>query len=109
MPQTVFQQSHHAYGTAPDNTPAQIDFNPPCMVLDLLILNANALVAFSSDGVFFSSLRLFVAGTIGSFNLKVQSMRIVNQTAGQVATYDVTGYYSPLEITGTPFEPVSKT
>lgn len=108
MPLTVFEQSHHAAGTAPDNTPLEIDFNPPCLVIDLLILNQNALVSFTSDGSFWSTPRLFVAGTIASLNLLVQGMRIVNQTAGQTATYDITGYFSPIEITGAPFNPVSK-
>src|SRR5271165_6571564 len=108
MPQTIFQQAHHAAGSAPDTTPLEIDFNPPCMVIDLMILNNQALVAFSSDGIYFSSQRLFVAGTIASLNLQVQAMRIVNQTAGNAAQYDVTGYYSPVEVVGVPFQPWTK-
>lgn len=108
MPLTVFQIAHHAAGNAPNTTPQQIDFNPPCMRFDLFIFDNPALVSFSSDGIFFSTAREFSAGLAASLDQLVQSVRIVNKTNGSVARYDFTGYYSPVEIAGGAFNPVGK-
>lgn len=103
MPLTIFRQSHHAAGTAPDTNPLQLDFSPPVMRLDLSIFDNPVLVAFSSDGVYFSTEREFPAGMISSLDLLVGSMRIRNKTALSPGRYDATGYYSPIEIVGEPF------
>src|SRR5215475_3821528 len=103
MPLTVFQQSHHAAGNAPDTNPLEIEFFPPAMRLDLSIFDNIALVAFSADGRVFSTERELPAGLISSLDLYVRKMRIRNKTVASVARYDATAYYSPLEVVGVPF------
>lgn len=103
MPQTIFKQSHHLAGNAPDTNPSQFDLQPSALVIDISIFDNSALISFSSDGIFFSTEREFPAGIIASLNLLTQSVRIRNKTAASVARYDITAYYSPIEVEGVPF------
>lgn len=105
MPLTIFQQAHHAAGNAPDTNPLEIEFFPPAMRLDLSIFDNIALVSFSAEGRNFSTERELPAGVISSLDMPVRKMRIRNKTVASVARYDVTAYYSPLEIVGAPFVP----
>lgn len=109
MPLTIFQQSHHAAGSAPDTTPLQIDLSPPALVIDIAIYDNIALVAFSSDGVFFSTEREMPAGVISSLNLLVQSIRIRNKTPGSIARYDLNGFFSPIEVVGASYAVTTRT
>ncbi len=104
MPLTVFTLSHHAAGNAPDTTPRQIDFFPPVMRFDGAIFDNPALMSFSSDGIFYSTERELAAGLFFSIDQKVQSIRVRNKTVAAIARYDLTGYYSPREVVGVPFE-----
>ena len=106
MPLTVFTLTHHAAGSAPDTTPRQIDLQPPAMRFDGAIFDNPALMSFSSDGIFYSTEREISAGVFFSLDQKVQSFRIRNKTVASVARYDITGYYSPREVVGVPFEPI---
>lgn len=103
MPQTIFQQAHHAAGNAPDTTPLQIDLNPPALRLDIAIFDNIALVAFSSDGIFFTTEREMPAGVLSSLDFFVQSIRIRNKTVASIARYDINAFYSPMEIVGKPY------
>jgi hypothetical protein len=104
MPQTIYQQAHHAAGNAPDTTPLQIDLQPPALRLDIAIFDQSALVALSSDGVFFSTEREFPGGIIASLDMLVQSIRIRNKTVASIARYDINGFFSPIEIVGAPYQ-----
>lgn len=100
---TIFEQSHHATGTAPDTPPLVINFRPRALVLDILITGNDARIQFSSDGTHFSSARLFPAGLVASLNQLVAAVAISNAVAGNDALFDITGFYNPIEITGVPF------
>jgi hypothetical protein len=106
MPLTIFNQSAHGAGNAPDTTPLDIDLNPPAMRLDLAIFDNSALVSFSADGRNFGTERELPAGVISSLDILVRKMRIRNKTVASVARYDFTAYYDPIEIVGRPFQPV---
>lgn len=107
MPLTVFELAHHAAGNATDTTPVTIDFNPPAMRLDIAIFDASALVSFSADGIFFSTEREFPAGLFASLDQKVRTLRIRNKTVAAIARYDFNAYYSPFEVVGVPFQPIT--
>lgn len=107
MPLTIFRLAHHLAGTAPDTTPSEFEFNPPVMRLDVAIFTNDALLSFSADGVFFSTERRFPAGVIASLDQQVKKLRIRNRVALSNADYDITGFYSPVEVVGTPFEPTT--
>jgi len=109
MPLTIFRQSHHAAGSAPDTTPLQIDLAPSALRLDVAILTNDALVAFSSDGIFFTTERVIPGGVIASLDMLVQSIRIRNKTPGSVAVYDINAYFSPIEIVGDQYSQVQRT
>lgn len=106
MPQTIFTQSHHAAGNAPDTTPLQIDLKPPALVLDLAIFDNSALVSFTSDGIYWTTEREFPAGVISSLNLLVMSFRIRNKTVASVARYDASAYFGPIEVTGKAYDKI---
>ncbi len=103
MPLTIFQLTHHAAGNAPDTNPLQIDLDPPALVLDVAIFDNVALVAFSPDGIHFTTEREMPAGIIASLNQLVTSIRIRNKVVASIARYDLNGFYSPIEITGDPY------
>jgi hypothetical protein len=105
MPQTIYKQSHHLAGSAPDTTPSQFDLKPQALRLDIAIFDNVALVSFSDDGIFFSTEREFPAGIITSLDLLCQSVRIRNKVPASVARYDITAFYSPVEVVGVPFSP----
>jgi len=105
MPQTIFKQSHHLAGNAPDTVPSQFDLKPQALRLDVSIFDNVALMSTSDDGIFFSTEREMPAGIIASLDLLCQSIRIRNKTPGSVARYDITAYYSPIEVVGVPFQP----
>ncbi len=107
MPLTIFSLTHHAAGTAPDTTPRQLDFNPPAMRIDIAIFTNDALISFSSDGIFYSTERRFSAGIIASLDQKVQSLRIRNRVVLAPADYDINAFYSPIEVVGKEFQPIS--
>lgn len=109
MPQTIYKQSHHAAGSAPDTTPLQIDLQPSALRIDIAIFDNSALIAFSSDGIFFSTEREFPGGIISSQDLLCQSLRIRNKTAASVARYDITAFYSAIEVVGETFVPNLRT
>lgn len=109
MPQTIYQQSHHAAGNAPDTNPLQIDLQPSALRLDISVFDQSALIAFSPNGIFFSTEREFPAGIIASLDQLVQSIRIRNKTAASIARYDITAYYDATEIVGKPFVPNLRT
>lgn len=106
MPLTVFHQSMHGAGNAPDNPPLLIDLNPPALRFDLAIFDNSALVAFSEDGIFFSSERELPAGVLSSLDIIVRKFTIRNKTAASIARYDFTAYTDPVEIVGRAFVPV---
>jgi hypothetical protein len=104
MPQTIYQQAHHAAGSAPDTTPLQIDFQPPALRFDIAIFDNIAMLALSSDGVFFTTEREMPAGIIASLDMLVQSVRIRNKVALSVARYDMNAFFSPIEVVGAPYQ-----
>ncbi len=106
MPLTVFTLSQHAAGSAPDTVPRRIDFWPPVMRFDGAIFDNPVLMSFSSDGIFFSTERELSAGLFFSIDQKVQTITVRNKTVASIGRYDLTGYYSPREVVGVPFEPV---
>lgn len=103
MPLTVFHQHHHLAGNAPDTTPTTFDLNPPALRFDLAIFDNIALVAFSDDGIHFSTEREFPAGVLSSLDIIVRKFTIRNKTALSVARFDVTAFYDAVEIVGRPF------
>ncbi len=103
MPQTIYQLTHHAAGNAPDNLPLKIDLNPPALRIDIGIFDNVALITFSADGIHFLTEREFPAGVLSSLDQLVASFLIRNKTVASVARYDVTAFYSPLEIVGEPY------
>lgn len=103
MPLTIFNQSAHGAGSAPDTNPLKIDLNPPAMRLDLAIFDNSALVAISGDGIHFGTERELPAGVISSLDVIVRAFTIRNKTVASVARYDFTTYYDPIEIVGRPF------
>lgn len=105
MPLTIFTLSHHAAGSAPDTTPIVLEFWPPIMRLDGAIFDNPVLMSFSADGIFFSTERELSAGIFFSLDIKAQTIRVRNKTVASVGRYDLTGYYSPREVVGVPFEP----
>jgi len=104
MPLTIFEEAHHLTGTAPDTPPLVVQFEPEALVLDILITGNDARIAFSSDGMRFSSPRLFPAGLVASLNQRVAALAIQNAVAGSDALFDITGFYSPIEIVGKPYD-----
>lgn len=107
MPLTTFRQFHHLAGTAPDTTPREFDLYPPAMRIDIAVFTNDALVSFSPDGIFFSTERRFPAGMIASLDGVVRKLRIRNRVVAAPADYDISGFYSPEEVVGTPFVPVT--
>lgn len=103
MPQTIYTQAHHLAGSAPDTTPREFLLNPPALRLDLFIRDNDALISFSADGRFWTTERELAAGMIASLDQLVSGIRIRNRVALSVARYDITGFYSPLEVVGRPF------
>ena len=108
MPLTTFQQAHHAAGSAPDNVPVTIEFEPACMRIDLGVFDNSALISFSSDKIFYGTEREFPGGLFLSLDEWVNAVRIRNKLAGSVARYDITGYYNPIEIVGEPPQQIMK-
>lgn len=102
MPLTVFSNAWHLAGSAAD-ADKDIDVNPAALRLDFAILDNPAMLAFSTDGIVFLSPREVSGGVFASVDLVVRKIRIRNKTAGVVARYDFTGYFSPIEITGAPY------
>jgi hypothetical protein len=109
MPQTIYRTFHHLAGSAPDTTPRQLDLQPLAMRIDIAIFDFPALVAFSDDGIFFSTEREFPAGVLSSLDQLVQSVRIRNKTVASIARYDINGFYSPVEIVGAPLTTAVRT
>ena len=100
MPLTTFQQSHHAAGTAPDSVPITIEFEPPCMRIDLGVFDNTALISFSSDKIFYGTERELPGGIFLSLDEWVNAVRIRNKITGSPARFDITGYFNPIEIVG---------
>jgi hypothetical protein len=67
------------------------------------VFDFSALVAFSSDGIYFTSEREMPAGVIASLDFLVQSIRIRNKVALSIARYDINAFFSPVEIVGLPY------
>lgn len=109
MPITIYTQSHHAAGNAPDTNPLQIDLQPQALRLDIAIFDNTALISFSADGIFFTTEREFPAGIIASLDQLVQSVRIRNKVVASVSRYDINGYYNAIEVVGKPFVPNLRT
>ncbi len=103
MPQTTYRKLHLAAGSAPDTTPLLIDFNPPALRFDVTIFDNSALLAFSDDGIWFSSEIEFPAGVIASLDQVVRQVKIRNKTALSVARYNMRGYHNPVEVVGDPY------
>lgn len=108
MPLTTFLQAHHAAGLAPDTVPLLIEFEPPCMRIDVGIFDNTALIAFSSDKIFYGTERELPAGIFLSLDEWVHGIRIRNKVVASPARYDLTGYYNPVEIVGEAPEATSK-
>ena len=108
MPLTSFQQTHHAAGTAPDTVPTLIEFEPPCMRIDVGVFDNTALIAFSSDKIYYSTERELPGGIFLSLDEWVHAVRIRNKTTGSPARFDITGYYNPVEIIGEAPSPIMK-
>jgi hypothetical protein len=106
MPLTIFNQSAHGAGSAPDTNPLQIDLNPAAMRLDLAIFDNSVLVSFSADGFHFGTEREFPGGVLSSLDILVRSFRIRNKTAASIGRYDFTSFYDPVEIVGREFQQV---
>lgn len=105
MPLTVFRQSHHLAGNAPDTTPTQFDLWPPAMRFDMAIFDNPVLVSFSADLVYYTTEREISPGLYMSLDQVVRSFRIRNKTALAIGRFDVTAFYSPMEVVGEPFVP----
>jgi hypothetical protein len=108
VPLTSFQQTHHAGGTAPDNPPLLIEFEPPCMRFDIGVFDNTALLSFSSDKIFYGTEREFPAGIFLSLDEWVHAVRVRNKVSGSPARFDITGYYNPIEIIGETPQPILK-
>lgn len=100
MPLTIFQNQHHAAGSAPDTNPLNLEFNPPAMRLDFSIFDNTALISYSPDGFHFTTEREIPAGVLGSIDMLIRVFRVRNKTVASVSRYDLTAYYSPVEIVG---------
>jgi hypothetical protein len=106
MPLTIFNQSAHGAGNAPDTNAVRIDLNPAAMRLDLAIFDNSALLSFSRDGYHFDTEREFPAGVLSSLDILVRAFTIRNKTVASVARYDFTAFYDPIEIVGREFHQV---
>jgi len=102
MPLTTFRQQHHVEDDAPDTTPREYLLNPVSFRIDVFIFNNDALVSWSHDGQFWTTERRFVAGSISSIDVQVKRFRVRNRTVGQVAHFELTGYFDPVELIGIP-------
>lgn len=100
MPHVSFEQTGHLEGNAPDTTPDEFRFNPPALVIDIMIFTNDALVSYTSDGVRWSTERRLPAGFAGSFDQLVRGLRIRNRVVLSVATFDITLFGNPVEVTG---------
>lgn len=103
MPETIYTQAHHLAGSAPDTTPREFLLNPPALRLDIGIFDNPALISFSADGRFWTTEREILAGMFVSLGQLVSGIRIRNRTALSIARYDITAFYSPVEVVGRPF------
>lgn len=106
MPLTIFGEYAHGAGSAPDTIPLLIALQPPALRIDLSIFDNAALVAFSEDGIHFTTEREFPAGVLSSLDILVRAFTIRNKTLLSVARYDFTAFYDPIEIVGRAFVPV---
>ncbi len=100
MPLTIFGKQMHLAGSAPDTTPQVFDINPEALRFDLAILDNAALVAFSDDGIHFTTEREYPAGVLGSLDIRVRKFSIRNKTVASIARFDVTAFGDPIEIIG---------
>jgi len=99
----IFGKFAHIAGNAPDTTPQIIPFNPEALRIDIAIFDQSALLAFSDNGINFSTEREFPAGVLSSLDIRVRVMTIRNKTVASVARFDVTAYYDPILIEGRPY------
>lgn len=106
MPLTIFRQVHHLAGSAPDTTPLELMLLPAAMRIDIAIFDNTALISFTSDGRFWTTEREFLPAVFASLDQQVRGIRIRNKVALSIARYDMTGFYSPVEVVGEPFVPV---
>lgn len=125
MPLTIFEQAHHVAGDYPNPGPDIIEFDPPALVLDILVYGQDLMIAFSSDAIHWTTPRYWPAGLFGSLNLLVKKIsvgEVPNPPTAPVAKgalapakkpgplspaggsgYDITAYYNPIEVTGVPY------
>ena len=108
MALTSFQQTHHCAGIAPDSVPMLIEFEPPCMRIDVGVFDNTLLIAFSSDKIFYGTERELPAGIFLSLDEWVHAIRIRNKVVASPARFDITGYYNPVEIIGETPQPIMK-
>jgi hypothetical protein len=108
MTLTSFQQTHHAAGIAPDTVPMLMEFEPPCMRIDIGVFDNTLLISFSSDKIFYGTERELPAGIFLSLDEWVHAVRIRNKVPGSAARFDLTGYYNPVEIIGEAPQPIMK-
>jgi hypothetical protein len=99
----IFGKFSHMAGTAPDTNPQTIPVNPEALRIDLAIFDNSALVAFSDNGINFSTEREFPAGVLASLDIRVRVMTIRNKTVASPARYDLTFYTDPILIQGRPY------
>ena len=99
----IFGKFQHIAGNAPDTTPQTIDVNPEALRIDLAIFDQSALVAFSDNGINFSTEREFPAGVLASLDIRVRKLTIRNKTVASVARFDITFYTDPVLVEGRPY------
>lgn len=102
MPLTVFRDCWHLAGNCND-TDTDYDVGNAALRVDFAILDNTAMVSFSTDGRYFTTPREISGGVFASIDFVVRKIRLRNKSAGVVARYDFTGYFSPIEITGAPY------
>ncbi len=100
MPLTIFGKQMHQAGSAPDTTPVIFDVQPEALRMDLAIFDNAALVAFSDDGIHFSSEREYPAGVLSSLDIRVRKWSVRNKVVLSIARFDATFFLDPIEIVG---------
>jgi|SRR5882672_4666864 len=100
MPLTIFGKQMHLAGSAPDTTPVTFDINPEALRFDISIFDNPALVAFSDDGIHFTTEREYPAGVLSSLDIRVRKFTIRNKTVASIARFDVVAFTDPIEIVG---------
>jgi hypothetical protein len=90
---TAFVHNDTKSGNAPDEYGTPITFSYICYRVDVFVYNYDAHFTRSEDGQVFDPEILVKANTMYSFDCKTAAFKIKNRTAGQIASYQVVGWY----------------